>query len=121
MGYCDYPENYTVSRQDCPSGHWKVHSNNFDNVGNALLTLFVVGSLEGWPNILYSAMDGDESGPKLNQQPYIAFYFIVFILIGSFFFLNLFIGAICYHFDKSQKREKQATYLFLNEDQIRWI
>ena len=48
-------------------------------------------------------MDSDDphKGPSLNANPLMAIFFIVFILVGAFFFLNLFIGAICYHFDKS--------------------
>ena len=28
---------------------WKRHDFNFDNVGNAMLTLFTVMTFEGWP------------------------------------------------------------------------
>jgi hypothetical protein len=88
----------------------------------------VIGSLEvpkiltykikGWPANLYQAIDGDDEtiGPSYNNNQTIAFFFIIFIFVGSFFFLNLFIGAICYHFDKSHKKEKLATYMFLTEE-----
>lgn len=33
------------------------HDHNFDNVGVAMLSLYVVSSLEGWPDILYVSMD----------------------------------------------------------------
>lgn len=46
-------------------GEWKNFGWNFDNIFNALTTLFVLSSFEGWPNIMFSAMDADtkENGP----------------------------------------------------------
>ena len=45
---------------------WKIFGWNFDNIFNALITLFVLSSFEGWPNIMFSVMDGDlpENGPS---------------------------------------------------------
>jgi voltage-gated sodium channel type XI alpha len=45
----------------------------------------------------------------------------MFILIGSFFLLNLFVGALCYNFDKAQKNEKSIGYLFMTPEQAKWI
>ena len=65
-----------------------------------MITLYVISSLEGWPNIMFLAIDANEKfdGPKKNGNIYIAFYFIGFILVGSFFLLNLFVGVIFFHF-----------------------
>jgi hypothetical protein len=63
-------------------------------------------------------------GPSKGAYTYIAYYFVAFILIGSFFFLNLFTGAIFFHFNKAQKNEKNKSSklsIFMTEDQIRWI
>jgi hypothetical protein len=32
---------------------WSNRSTNFDNVYSGFITLFIVGSLEGWPDIMY--------------------------------------------------------------------
>lgn len=92
---------------------------NFDNVGYGLITLVAMGSLEGWPDIMYSAIDGrsEEDGPQKDANFWIALYFVSFILIGSFFFLNLFIGAICFNFDQAHKNKKTTMYSFLTEKQ----
>lgn len=61
-----------------------------------MATLFVVSSLEGWPDIMINSLDIT----KMNQGPQMEFntkgmiFFIIFILIGSFFFLNFFIGVL---------------------------
>jgi hypothetical protein len=72
-------------------------------VGNGLVSLYILGSCEDWNISLYYAIDGDlpEYGPSYNNNYYAAIFYIGFIFVGSFFFLNLFIGTICYHFDKS--------------------
>ena len=65
-----------------------------------MVTLYVISSLEGWPDIMFLAIDANDKdeGPKFDGNIYMAFYFIGFILIGSFFLLNLFVGVIFYNF-----------------------
>ena len=60
------------------------------------MTLFIVSSLEGWPGIMLQAVDATEPGhaPEKNASPLYAYYFVFFIIVGSFFFMNVFIGAI---------------------------
>ena len=52
-----------------------------------MVTLYIVSSLENWPNIMYYAIDANEKeeGPKKEGNIYIALYFIGFILVGIFF------------------------------------
>jgi hypothetical protein len=82
---------------------WKNTDSNFDNVAEAMLSLFIISSLEGWPDIMYNAVDSTEHklAPEKDVNPFAAYYFIIFILIGSFFFLNLFIAVVYYNFKKS--------------------
>ena len=61
-----------------------------------MMTLFIVASLEGWPDIMYQAIDvtRKDNGPKKEGSPANSGFFIIFILIGSFFFLNFFTGVL---------------------------
>ncbi len=34
-------------------GQWKTYDSNFDSVPQSMITLFIVASLEGWPDIMY--------------------------------------------------------------------
>lgn len=65
-----------------------------------MMSLYVIASLEGWPDIMYQAIDSSEvdKGPILNNNPVTALYFVLFILIGSFFFMNFFIGVLFLNF-----------------------
>jgi hypothetical protein len=39
---------------------WKIYDTHFDNIFGAMITLFIVSSLEGWPDIMALAIDSDE-------------------------------------------------------------
>jgi hypothetical protein len=80
------------------------YDHNFDNAGNGWLTLFIVASLEGWPDIFVQAVQSVEidEGPAEGKSPIQAlFLFIIFIFVGSFFFLNFFIGVLFMKFNKA--------------------
>ena len=54
---------------------------SFDNIGYAWIAIFQVISLEGWVDIMYYVMDA---------HSFFSFiYFILLIVIGSFFMINL--------------------------------
>ncbi len=113
------------NRKDCEDfGYtWKNANSNFDNVYEALLTLFTVSSLEGWPTVMYMGIDAteEEKAPVRDYNPAAAFYFISFIIIGTFFFLNLFNGVIFDHFQKAKNKEASLSAFFLQKDQLFWV
>jgi len=89
-------------------GQWKKFDQNFDNIGQAMMTLFVIASLEGWPDTMYQAIDVTkrDNGPKYEYSPSQSIFFVIFILIGSFFFLNFFIGVLFLKYEQAQKKEE---------------
>ena len=46
-----------------------------------------------------------DKGPKENASPLNAYFFVVFILIGSYFFLNFFIGVLFLKYTEAQQNE----------------
>lgn len=58
--YCS-GENLTgiITRQDCDNrGYkWKNQKYNFDDLVQALMSLFVLSSRDGWVNIMYTGLD----------------------------------------------------------------
>ena len=85
-----------------------------------MLTLFIVSTLEGWPDIMYQAVDGAgiEEGPVENASPISAYFFVVFIFIGSFFFLNFFVGVIFLNYEEAQKAEQESW--FMTKKELDW-
>ncbi|XP_050996123.1 sodium channel protein type 11 subunit alpha [Acomys russatus] len=100
---------------------WVVPNVNFDNVGSAYLALLQVATYKGWLDIMNAAVD---SGKK-DEQPYFEanvyayLYFVVFIIFGSFFTLNLFIGVIIDNFNQ-QQRKISGQDIFMTEEQKKY-
>ena len=55
MGYCDIENYYNISRDVCIStgNQWLTWKTNFDNILNAMNTLYIVSTLEGWPDYMF--------------------------------------------------------------------
>jgi hypothetical protein len=82
-------------------GKWMIYDHNFDDVMRGFITLYVVSSLEGWPDVMLQSIDivGVDKGPAQENTTISMIFFVVFILIGSFFFLNFFIGVLFMKFN----------------------
>lgn len=97
---------------------WDNNSSNFDSVGQAMVSLFIVMFKESWSSIMYAAVDAQEigQGPKKNNNPYIAYYFIFYLLTSNFFLLNLFTVVILENFNEAKKKESSLAVLILTKD-----
>lgn len=84
-----------------------------------MLTLFNVASLEGWPDVMLIALDavGVDKGPEQEYSVINGFFFIVFILIGSFFLMNFFIGVLFMKYTQAAKNETKGY----TEENLVWI
>ena len=61
--YCEGPniikQNITT-KAEClryPENRWRNQRYNFDNLGQALMSLFVLASKDGWVDIMYNGLD----------------------------------------------------------------
>uniref|UniRef100_A0A669CPG4 Sodium channel protein n=1 Tax=Oreochromis niloticus TaxID=8128 RepID=A0A669CPG4_ORENI len=106
-------ENFTEVR-------WKNLKINYDNVGMGYLSLLQVATFKGWMDIMYAAVDSRqvESQPMYEDNLYIYLYFVCFIIFGSFFTLNLFIGVIIDNFN--QQKAKIGGDIFMTEEQKKY-
>ncbi|KAM9843922.1 sodium channel protein type 4 subunit alpha B [Aulostomus maculatus] len=100
---------------------WKNIKVNFDNVGMGYLSLLQVATFKGWMNIMYAAVDSRavEMQPVYESNLYMYLYFVCFIIFGSFFTLNLFIGVIIDNFNQ-QKAKLGGTDIFMTEEQKKY-
>nr|AAV93244.1 voltage-sensitive sodium channel [Musca domestica] len=105
-------ENYT----------WENSAMNFDHVGNAYLCLFQVATFKGWIQIMNDAIDSREvdKQPIRETNIYMYLYFVFFIIFGSFFTLNLFIGVIIDNFNEQKKKAGGSLEMFMTEDQKKY-
>uniref|UniRef100_A0A6Q2YM42 Sodium channel protein n=1 Tax=Esox lucius TaxID=8010 RepID=A0A6Q2YM42_ESOLU len=106
--------------QNSTDGQWKNVKINFDNVGAGYLALLQVATFKGWMDIMYSAVDSRnlDDQPDYEVNLYMYIYFVVFIIFGSFFTLNLFIGVIIDNFNQQKKKISQD--IFMTEEQKKY-
>uniref|UniRef100_H0VKD8 Voltage-dependent T-type calcium channel subunit alpha n=1 Tax=Cavia porcellus TaxID=10141 RepID=H0VKD8_CAVPO len=99
-----------TNRSDCVAANyrWVHHKYNFDNLGQALMSLFVLASKDGWVNIMYNGLDAVavDQQPVTNHNPWMLLYFISFLLIVSFFVLNMFVGVVVENFHKCRQHQE---------------
>uniref|UniRef100_A0A3B4F7W7 Sodium channel protein n=1 Tax=Pundamilia nyererei TaxID=303518 RepID=A0A3B4F7W7_9CICH len=91
---------------------------NFDNVGMGYLALLQVATFKGWMDIMYAAVDSQKEQPDYEINLYMYCYFVVFIIFGAFFTLNLFIGVIIDNFNQQKKKISQD--IFMTEEQKKY-
>nr|XP_004655660.1 voltage-dependent T-type calcium channel subunit alpha-1G isoform X7 [Jaculus jaculus] len=99
-----------TNKSDCAeaSYRWVRHKYNFDNLGQALMSLFVLASKDGWVDIMYDGLDavGVDQQPIMNHNPWMLLYFISFLLIVAFFVLNMFVGVVVENFHKCRQHQE---------------
>uniref|UniRef100_A0A8C4LLD1 Voltage-dependent T-type calcium channel subunit alpha n=1 Tax=Equus asinus asinus TaxID=83772 RepID=A0A8C4LLD1_EQUAS len=112
-----------TNRSDCVAANyrWVHHKYNFDNLGQALMSLFVLASKDGWVNIMYNGLDAVavDQQPVPNHNPWMLLYFISFLLIVSFFVLNMFVGVVVENFHKCRQHQEAEEARRREEKRLR--
>ena len=75
---------------------------HWGNIGRAMLTLFVMLTLENFPNYMYEGMD---------VHPASWIYFVSFILIAAFIVLNVLIGIVLNSMEEAREAERRKSVL----------
>lgn len=105
VGLCSRRPYSVRTRNDCAvaGGDFLRHRYNFDNVLEAMLTLFVISSRDSWAEVMRHGMDasGVEKHPKENSNPMAVLYFVTFLLIVGYFVISMFVGVIVENFQLS--------------------
>lgn len=137
--YCEGEDIKSVkNKTDClsnPHNVWINRKYNFDDLGKALMSLFVLSSRDGWVNIMYTGLDAvgvDQqvlsiydlnnnyflikfsifefskfSQPVVNFNEWRLLYFIAFILLVGFFVLNMFVGVVVENFHRCREEQEK--------------
>ena len=76
---------------------------NFNNLGNAFITIFQCITMEGWTTVMYIFQD-------VYSPTFVSFYFIVCVVVCSFFLLNLTIAVMLMEYDKLDNSEDSSSH-----------
>ena len=82
---------------------------HWGTLGAALLTLFQMVTLEGWVEVMNTAMEA---------YPWSWVYFVTFVLIGTFVMLNLFIAVVINNLDASKAAELEELRDPVTHDEV---
>lgn len=90
---------------------------SFDSFRSAILILFEIVSLEGWVDVMDSAMaiTGRDAQPQPDSAQYNSVFFVIYNLIGAIVVLTLFVSVIIENFSR---RSGQAL---LTSEQQQWV
>ncbi|KAG7209645.1 hypothetical protein KM043_011292 [Ampulex compressa] len=111
--YCEGPDIKNVrNKTECLADKrnvWLNRKYNFDDLGKALMSLFVLSSRDGWVNIMYTGLDavGVDQQPIENYSEWRLLYFIAFILLVGFFVLNMFVGVVVENFHRCREEQEK--------------
>ena len=86
-----------------------------------MVALFMMTTTEGWINIMWNGVDsvGISYQPQRDNGLGWIFFFIAFIVVGSLFILNLFVGVVIDTFNN--EKELLGKNHLLTETQREWI
>ncbi|XP_041843896.1 voltage-dependent T-type calcium channel subunit alpha-1H-like [Melanotaenia boesemani] len=110
-----------VNKSDCLAANyqWERKAYNFDSLLQAMFTLFVMYTKDGWVNIMYDGLDavGVDQQPIKNYNKWILPYFLSFMVM-SFLLLDMFIGVIVDTFHDCHLNQKQEDEELRNEEHL---
>lgn len=95
------------------TGYYLFHEidpDNWGNLGKCLLTLFGIVTLETWV---------DKMSVLLPALPFAWIYFVSFIVVGTFTFINLFVAVVINNLSESKENFKEAEKPATTEDLLK--
>ena len=95
---------------------WKSPERNFNTIGESIITLIGIASGEDWATPMLSAIDstGVETGPIRDNKPVYAAFFIFYMILMSFFIVNLVIFVI------TDATRRQSGTAGMVREQVEW-
>ncbi|XP_061920902.1 voltage-dependent L-type calcium channel subunit alpha-1C isoform X2 [Entelurus aequoreus] len=108
-----------VAKPERALRQWENSDFNFDDVLQGMMALFAVSTFEGWPGLLYKAIDShaEDVGPIYNYRVVISIFFIIYIIIIAFFMMNIFVGFVIVTFQEQGEQEYKNCELDKNQRQ----
>lgn len=99
---------------------WVNAEYNFDNIGQAMLTMCTLTTLEDWETMLALTMDVTQVGeaPRRDSRPLYGVFVLIAVMV-SIFLVGMFVGVIAFFYRK-QSEEREGAPL-LNVKQRMWL
>jgi len=121
--FCQEPESRRWEyKQFVLRETWYPLPQHFDNVGNAILSVFEISSGEMWPDIMYTVIDvvGPDQPMHENFNKAVALYFIAVQVVCAFLLLNMFVGVVVEQYEQ-MKDGQDGDGPLVTEEQRMWL
>ena len=107
--------------EDLPVAWLNPNFGSFDNFGSAVLLLFIAATGDGWDEHMFAGMDSQGSGVAevRNDSSPMALFFILWLVIGSFTMMNLFVGSVVDNFTRIKAEEEGSA--LMTQEQRQWV
>lgn len=106
-----YIENYLNTCYSMGGSFDYIPKFSFINIFDSMVISYIMSTMEGWPDIM---------GQYLRYSDIYGLFFIVFILIVTYFFMNLFVGVMFSSFNDAINLEKKKG-IQNNQDAERYL
>ena len=110
--------SFVSTKCDCMDygGSWINEILNFDNIGQALMTLYVISTTDGWTDLMTLGMNSVEIDyqPKENNSWGWCFYYISFLVLTNFMIMEFYVGIIVDEFSKEQQQLEGTFNMNIN-------
>jgi hypothetical protein len=131
---CSVPGNDGGDIQSCEAlgGEFMNAPLHFDNIGQAIVAVFVMSFGDNWQDVMFLGMDtvGELREPMVENRKEYAFFFILTVVVAFFFWANLFVSSLVDNFtrvaseiggeDGGDEAFSGAGYAY-SESQRKWL
>ena len=103
---------------------WKQKPYSFNNIFTGGLTLWEMGTTEGWMDVMAALIDSPGSFPGVTPLPNMnpvwpTIFCMCHIFFGSFIFMNVIVSKVINNYMKV-KNENNGTSMFITKEQKEW-
>jgi hypothetical protein len=102
-----------VTQQECEfyNGTWANAVYNFDNIGHALVLVFITSTADNWQDAMYTGIDSVGIGKNLVYDNNLAngVFYVVLTMLSCFFWANMFVSMLVDQYTKASEAEGILT------------
>ena len=108
---CTMPK--IVTKEECRryNGTWANQEYNFDNIGQALVVVFVASTADNWQDTMYNGIDTVDIGKNMiyGYNMWNCIYYVVVTMLSCFFWANMFVSTLVDQYTKASEAEGILT------------
>jgi|TARA_B110000977_G_scaffold67519_2_gene91660 hypothetical protein len=89
------------------NGTWANTEYNFDNIGQALVVVFITSTADNWQDTMYTGIDSVAVGKNLvyDYNLWNCLYYVVVTMLSCFFWANMFVSTLVDQYTKASEKE----------------